>query len=103
MPATHQQVLCDPDPNDLGSSGKVRITNWATMHNVPSRRVGKGRNAYKIKQLQGVTIDQGQTETDDRRQHSACKRSYATLLCLCVPDMMKVVLVGEEGVLVVRE
>jgi len=65
MPATHQRVVFESDPNGLGLNVIVKTKQKTTMHKMTSRCVRKGRNAYKIKQLQ-QSHDQsrsGQTRT----------------------------------------
>ena len=52
MPATQQRVVYEPDPNDLGFRVTDKTKNGTTIHKNTIRCVRKGRNAYKIKQLQ---------------------------------------------------
>ena len=63
-----------------------------------SERAGTQDKAAATK----LQLIKARTETDDRSQTSACEGTYATLVCLCVPDMMKVVLDGEEGIQVIK-
>ena len=104
MPATHQRALFETDPNDLGFSVIDKTSNGTTMHKFTNRCVRKGRNGVQDKAAAAKSrLIKARTDKDDGRQHSALQANVRyTAIYICVPDMMKVMLVGGEGVLVVK-